>query len=232
VTDAIAKLRSGDFAAIHVDLIARAGAVQAIPILKDQFVRNQDELLRGKIAAALLKLGDKEDVYWDYLVKLATPALESDTPDFMSYDSAGKSRPGPSPEFAAWAKAHNVAPNGPNDTAAEDSVYIFPGKVLLLAWSGDSRAVPLLRRALTSPDHMIEIAAAEGLAGMQDKESIPLIIEACKRAPAEAAALIATSLVYFDDPGAQHAVDEYVPKDTAKTYREARAQGKKKTPWD
>lgn len=232
VPDAIARLKSGDFAAVHVDMIARAGAVDAIPILKEQFVLNQDELLKGKISAALLKLGNKEDVYWDYLEKLATPALESDAPDFMSYDAAGNSQPGPSQEFVAWAKAHNVTPNGPDNTAAEDSVYIFPGKVLLLAWSGDSRAIPLLRRALISPNHMIQIAAAEGLAGMQDKDSIPLIVEACKRAPVEAAARIATSLVYFDDPGAQSAVDQYVPKDIVKTYRQARAQGEKRTPWD
>jgi PBS lyase HEAT-like repeat len=77
---------------------------------------------------------------------------------------------------------------------------------------------------------MIEIAAAEGLAELQDKESIPLIIQACERAPAEAAGVIAQSLVYFDDPEAQGAVDRYIPKDRSKILREARAQGKK-TPW-
>ena len=68
------------------------------------------------------------------------------------------------------------------------------------------------------------------LAEIQDKDSIPLIIEACKRAPAAAAAVIAESLVYFDDTEAQRAVDMYVPKDRAKIIREAKAQGKK-TPW-
>jgi hypothetical protein len=72
--------------------------------------------------------------------------------------------------------------------------------------------------------------AALGLAEIQDKASIPLIIEACKRAPAEAAAVMAESLVYFDDAEAQRAVDTYIPKDAAKVFREARAQGKK-TPW-
>jgi hypothetical protein len=74
---------------------------------------------------------------------------------------------------------------------------------------------------------MIEIAAAMGLAEIRDQDSIPLIIEACKRAPPDAASVIAESLVYFDDPRAQSAVDTYMPKDLAKTFREAKAQGKK-----
>jgi len=114
--------------------------------------------------------------------------------------------------------------------AAEDAMYWFPGKVMLLGLTGDRRAIPLLRQALLSPNHMIEAAAAEGLAEIQDKDSIPFIIEACKRAPAVAAPLIAESLICFDDAEAQSAVNTYIPKDRAKILREARAQGKK-TPY-
>ena len=75
---------------------------------------------------------------------------------------------------------------------------------------------------------MIVIEAAMGLAQMQDKDSIPLIIEACKRAPKGFDSGIAeASLVLFDDSQAQSAVDTYVPKDRAKTKREARAHGLK-----
>lgn len=224
VPDAIAKVKSGEFAGIHVDLIVRAGAVEAVPNLRQQFVRVEDPLLKAKIAAGLLRLGDKDDAYWDFLVKLATPALESDAPDFMGYDSLGKSVPGPSPEFQAWMKSHNLSPNS---DLLEDSVYVLPGTVAMLGWSRDARAIPLLQRALLSPNHMIEIAAAMGLAEIGDEQSIPLIIEACKKAPAEAASVIAESLVYFDDSAAQSAVDQFVPKDQAKVYRDAKAHGKK-----
>jgi len=227
VDAAIAKVKSGNFVGTDVEMIGRGGAVEAIPLLKKQFVQVQDPLDKAKIAQVLVKLGDKDDTYWDLLVKLATPALESDAPDFMDYDAQGKSAPGPSPAFIAWAKAHNVPPNGPDGNAAENSVYIFPGEVGLLGLTGDPRAIPLLRQGLKSSNHMIEISGAEGLAELQDTESIPLIIEACKRAPAEPAGVIAESLVYFDDPDAQNAVDKYVPKDRAKMLREAKAQGKK-----
>ena len=222
VPDAIAKVKSGDFALVHVELIAEAGAVEAIPILKEQFARSQDPLTKAKIAAALVRLGDKDDTYWDYLVQLATPAIESDAPDFMSYDEQGKALHGPSPAFLAWTKTHNASPE-----AGEDSLYWLPGKVLLLGETGDPRAVPLLRQALLSPNHLIEAAAARGLAEIQDKDSIPMIIEACRKAPAEAASVIADSLVYFDDSRAQSAVDTYIAKDTAKLLRDARAKGKK-----
>ena len=221
VPDAIAKVKSGDFALVHVELIAEAGAVEAIPILKEQFVRSQDPLKKAKIADALVRLGDKDDTYWDYLVQLVTPAIESDAPDFMSYDEQGKALPGPSPAFQAWAKVHNASPD------AEDSLYWLPGKVMMLGETGDPRAIPLLRQALLSPNHQIEAMAAQGLAEIQDKDSIPLIIEACQKAPAEAASAIADSLVYFDDPRAQGAVDTYIAKDTAKLLRDARAKGKK-----
>lgn len=227
VANAIAKVKSGNFVSVDVDMIGRGGAVEAIPILKEQFILRQDPLVKATIARVLIKLGDKDDTYWDFLVKQATPALESDAPDFLNFDPQAKTGTGPSPEFVAWAKAHNVPPNGPNGSALENAMYLFPGKVLLLGLTGDRRAIPLLRQALLSPNHMIEIAAAQGLAEIQDKESIPLIIEACKKAPPAAASSIAEPLIYFDDAEAQSAVDTYVQKDRAKILREARDQGKK-----
>lgn len=217
--------QDGEGSIYFVEQIGHVGAVEAIPMLEGKFGRTTDPLDKAKIAQVLVKLGDKDDTYWEYLVKTATPAVESDAPDFMYYDAQGKSTPGPSPGFIAWAQVHNVATNG--SQAAEDAMYGFPRTILLLAASRDSRAVPLLRQALASPNHMIEVAAADGLAELQDKDSIPLIIEACKRAPAEAASAIAESLVYFDDSDAQRTVDAYIPKDRAKILREAKSQGKK-----
>ena len=72
-------------------------------------------------------LGDKDDTYWDYLVQLVTPAIESDAPDFMSYDEQGKALHGPSPAFLAWTKTHNASPE-----AGEDSLYwLFSGATLV-----------------------------------------------------------------------------------------------------
>jgi hypothetical protein len=160
VPDAIARLKSGEFSLIHVDMIARADAIEAIPSLKQQFVRVDDPLLKAKIAAALVRMGDKDDTYWNFLVEFAEPALQSDEPDYNGYDQQGKAVPGPSPEFQAWAKAHNVSV----ESELDDSVRVGSTGVISLGWSRDLRAIPLLRKALLSPNHMIEIFAALGLA--------------------------------------------------------------------
>jgi len=103
---------------------------------------------------------------------------------------------------------------------------VLPGIVMMVGATDDPRALPLLRRALLSPNYQIEAAAAMGLAEMHDVKSVPLIISKCKQAPAEAGTAIAGSLVYFDDPQAQKAVDTYVPKEEAKALREARTMGR------
>lgn len=218
IPDAIAKVKSGHFAGIHVDLIARGHAVEAIPILQEQYSHVEDPLLKAKIASALVKLGDKDETYWNFLVKLATDAVESNMPDLMAYDSQGKVVQSPSPEFIAWAEANSIK--------SEEQLNLLRGAVGFLALTGDARAVPLLRRALSSSNYLIVNLASEGLAEIGDKESIPLIIEACKRAPADSAAAIAEALVYFDDPRAQEAVDQFIPKDRAKIYRDGRAHGR------
>jgi hypothetical protein len=223
----LAKAPDGSESIYIVQEIVRRGEVQAIPTLEEKFARTKDLLTKEHVASALVRLGDTKDVYWDFLVKQATVAIESGIPDFMGHDSQGKSVPGPSPEFSAWAQSHNLSAS-----AAEQQVLSYFGAVLMLATTRDSRAVPLLRQALSAPNVMIQTAAAQGLAAVQDKGSIPLIIDACKRAPAESGAAIARSLVYFDDPEAQAAVDKYVPKGSAKALREDRAQRGLKTPFD
>ncbi len=101
-----------------------------------------------------------------------------------------------------------------------------------MANTGDPRGVPLLRAVpLKSPNFMMVKLAADGLAQAKDKDSVPLIIDACKRALASAAELLAESLVYFDDPDAQKAVDQYVTPKTAKIFRVARANGTQTAPF-
>jgi HEAT repeat protein len=96
----------------------------------------------------------------------------------------------------------------------------------MVAEMGDPRGVPLLQRALSSPNSDIRLIAAAGLARTRDKDSVPLIIDLCKNAPPDVASHIASQvLVYFDDPRAQSAVDRYLSKEDAKFAREEKANG-------
>lgn len=207
---ALARLKSGDVSGRDVVVLANAGALQAVPALEKEFKRATDVDTKLSIAAGLVKLKDRDDTYWNFLLEQATLAVDSNIPDSLS-----------SAELQAWADAHNV----PVTTAAQYARYDFPTKVLQLATSGDPRGIPLLRRALQARDYLIATFGAMGLAEIRDKESIPLIIAAANRAPFGAGASIAEPLIYFDDDQAQAAVDAHVNREKARLLRQERAKG-------
>jgi hypothetical protein len=174
----IESIRQGTFTPATVNQIVQLRAVQAIPILKEQFAANVEKLPKQVLASALVRLGVSEDVYWDFLVEQAKPALDSDAPFPIAFDDEGKLVPRQlSPEFVAWAKVRNISP----ESASREQVYGLPVDLTFLAVTGDTRGLALIRRGLTSRNYFIQAVAAKGLAKLRDTESIPAIIAACKR---------------------------------------------------
>ena len=219
---AIARVCAGDVSNPRdVVVIANAGVVQAIPVLEEQFKRATDIDTKLSVASGLVKLKDRDDTYWNFLLEQATLAVDSDIPDSVFSESQGKAVIQGS-ELKTWAGAHNASVT----RAAQYARYDFPGKVLPLATTGDRRGIPLLRRALQARNYLIVAWGTKGLAEIQDKQSIPLIIAAVERAPSGYRSLLAESLVYFDDAQAQTAVDKYMPKDNATMDRQERARGR------
>ncbi len=219
----ITNIQAGSFSNADVEIVARAKATQqALPALEQQFEATADAHTRAITAEALVRLGDKNNTYWNFLLQQATLAVDSDLP-YPFYDSQGKATGRQlSPDFKAWIQAHQVDAS----TAVISALYDLPGKVLLLGETGDPRGIPLLRRALRAHNYLIVVFASKGLARIQDKQSILLIITAIQGAPTEYGSLIAESLLYFDDVLAQSAVDSYMPKDTATIARDEKARGR------
>jgi hypothetical protein len=209
LAEAIKEVNGGNYA--YVDQIVKAaGEKESVPILQNLFSQSQAPITKCFIASKLIKLGNGDEVYWNYLAGMAREALDSDIPNFPVYDENGKAIKGKiSPEFEAWAKAQKIS-GGP---WAEDQFYGPMLPLGLLGGTGDTRAIPLLRRGLLARNYLIEAMSAGGLARLKDKDSIPLIVEACKRAPAEAASAIATALLQFKDPEAQAAAEPFLPED-------------------
>jgi HEAT repeat protein len=187
---ATASSKSSVVSPRDVVVIAEAGSVQAIPALEEQFKRATDVDTKVSIASGLVKLKDRDNTYWNFLLEQATLAVDSNTPDPVYSQSQGKMAV-PSPELQAWADAHNASV----DAAWQNAAIEIPGKVLQLATTGDPRGIPLLRRGLESHNYLIAAEAAKGLAQIQDKQSIPLIIAAAQKAPTGYSSLIAESLV-------------------------------------
>ena len=102
----IARARSGNVDTSDVEIIAEAGAVQAIPSLEEQFGRETDVDTISKIASGLVRLGDKHNTYWNYLLEQATLAVDSDVPDGVFSNLVGQTRDQFSSALQAWAQAH------------------------------------------------------------------------------------------------------------------------------
>jgi len=219
----IASVQAGSFSNADIETVAGAGAAEGVlPALEQQFARTTDVARQGIIAKALVRLGDKDNTYWNFLLEQATLAIDSDLPDPFRDSQGNANYQQLSPEFKAWIQAHHVDAS----TAINSEIYDLPIKVMLLGGTGDPRGIPLLRRALQSHNYQIVAWAAKGLAQIQDKQSIPLIVAAVQGAPPEYTSLIAESLIYFDDAQAESAVDTYMPKDKATLARAERARGR------
>ena len=210
-------MRSGNYGLADVETLAHEHATQAIPTLEEVFAHEADISVKGKIANALVRLGDPKLEYWNFLVTQATAAASSDTPSAIRSDGLA----GTAPEFTSWVKTHNTTEDAVQKQALEDAVAI-----LTLAEASDSRSIPLLRRALLSRNPLSQAYAAMGLAQLNDVRSVPYIIAACRSNPVAAEA-IAQWLVYFDDTQAQDAATLYLGKEHAQAVRDARARGQK-----
>jgi len=226
---AVDEVKGGNWASID-QIVTEAGPERAVPILHDLFAGSQDTEVKERIAGELVKLGDKDGAYFNYLLIQATEVVENNMPFplRLGSEAAQFSKPQQdnrqdhyamllqqiAPEFLAWAKSQGIpVDSSALDSTLEDAIYIVPGRLLQLGMTGDKRAIPVLRRGLSSTNYMIQVSAAEGLAELKDNESIPLIIEACERAPAYAASSIAIfGLRPFDDPRAQSVAQSYLVK--------------------
>ncbi len=222
--DAATHIRSGAFTLSDTEAIASAPKeVRAaiIPVLERQFRSSQDMSAKGKIASSLIRLGDRGDTYWNYLTAQAIQAADDDVPYPFGVDQGGRVSDALAPQFLQWAVDRHLS----TSQAIERAVFTDPAAVSDLGYTGDARAVSILQKALFSANFYVEVAAAEALANLRDTNSVPLIIEACSKAPAQVAELIALPLAYFDDKSAQAAFELYVSRQAAADERRARSDG-------
>ncbi len=182
-------------------------SAQATPALREAFSNSTDSLTKENVASVLMIIGQKDDVYWATLSKRAQEIVDSQAPDPLLYDAEGKSVRGViSPEFLQWAKDNNI----PRDQAVNEHLGLFSVELSMMAMTGDSRGLPILRKGLASPNYGVRATAAQGLALLQDHDSISQIIDNARQAPSEIQSYLAQPLILFNDPKAQAAADELI----------------------
>jgi hypothetical protein len=179
----------------------------AIPVLKEAFAKTLDRFTKENIANALLMYGQKDDAYWSVLYKRAQEIVDSNAPYPLVFDENGKSIRGAiSRDFLQWVSDNNLS----KDEALREQLG-SPAELQMMAEIGDPRGLPILRKGLSSSNYGIRAMAARGLALLQDKDSIPPIIQAAKTVPSEVQGWIARPLLAFDDSRAREAAEELIP---------------------
>lgn len=204
-------------------LNAKPGAVADA---KKIFALASDSNIKQRAASILLSIGLRDPVYFDYLSREAEKALRNDTPWPTLYDKDGNTvRKTFNPDFLKWCERRHVK----KSDAFEAVYYRIPVSWNHFAAAGDPRSYDLLIKGLHSHNLMISALSAEGLAKLQDPRAIDEIIAAYHRAPAETRNTVSRALVFFPDPRAQAAAEEFIKdKSTLALYRkEAEAKGAK-----
>lgn len=203
-----------------------AGKPGAVANAERIFTLTSDSNTKQKAASILLSIGVHNPTYFDYLTQEAQKALSTDMPWPLLYDQEGRTIPkAMNPAFLDWCKNRNL-----NAVEVfEDAYYKAPVPWYYLAAAGDPRAHDLLVKGLHSSNYMIVVWSAEGLTKLQDPRAIDELIAAYHRSPVETRFDIAKDLVYFSDPKAQAAAEEFIQdkKLLAALREKARAQGVK-----
>lgn len=200
-----------------MSLLTQQSDRNVIERLKESFKTEADRHEKQLIASNLVRLGEKDDSYWTFLMKNAQNAIDREIPFPFELDPGGqikqttsgpKGRPRGkySDAFINHCKNYGLAP----DTVAKEAVYDLPQDILFLGMTGDARAGDTLLKALGSQNYFVVLAAAKGLARIQDRRAIKPLIMIALHAPAEFAQLIARSLLFFDDADAQFVAENTV----------------------
>jgi hypothetical protein len=150
------------------------------------------------IAISLIKLGVKDQIYFDELASYARRAIADDPPDpYSVYHVEGNERPEQTIEFNRWCANHGYRLD--NCVGMWTTSY-----VMQLGWLGaahDQRSIPIFRGGLNGSGSAIVEQCVGGLADLNDKGSIPLIARACARFSKDAVVGIVISAMGYNEPG-------------------------------
>ena len=178
-----------------------------LPALREAFMLEGENLTRQFLAAALVRLGDTDPRYFDYVARAALDAVNSDVPYRDSSAILATANGSPHhDEIRAWAQARGV----PLIQGIRTATIELPAAVEALGEAADRRSLPIFLRGLESPNVLIVREAAFGLARLHDTAAVEPIMTACKRLDAEERPWVAKSLLYFHSKKAQKAASAMI----------------------
>ena len=96
--------------------------------MKELFKHLQSPIRKEAVCNALLKMGDKDEVCWEFLSQLGQQIVDSDIPEPYFNDENGNPKAEYlAPDFIEWAKNHNLSASD----ALESEILHFPWRWVL-----------------------------------------------------------------------------------------------------
>jgi hypothetical protein len=199
------------------DLVKHPKDPRVIPLLRELFTQAKmsgttqslgvfSVPLASEIAFTLIRLGVKDDMYFSEVAEYARVTIAADQPAPFLTDAQGKEDPVKrNPAFENWCSLRGLEWDQCMLKMAAGARAV--GELSALK---DKRSIDILRQALSTSNHVILLVAVDGLAKLNDTESIPAIADSCARFPPNLAQLIAMSATEFADPGVQVLFDRFI----------------------
>lgn len=188
-----------------VSSLARYRDERVLPSLKQAFETHPSKEDRQYIATSIVRLGEKDDMYYRYLESYAKEAIESDIPDPFAYNPDGSDARGKvNPELKAWAEKHRISP----EAAFHQATNTYPTDVLVFGGVRDPRMIQLLRRGFNSANSLVVAASAHVLAEMNDVDSIPLILRTANANKPVAMVIVGYLSMYNLDADAENRISD------------------------
>ncbi len=171
------------------------------------FALTRDTDIRLRISSILISLGIQEPTYFDYLRAEALKVLahDNDMPWPFLKDSENAQKQTANPVFVKWCKMRRLD-FWDVERALE---YPKPDTWYYLAAAGNLRYYDLLVKGLHSRNSVIAANAARGLAKIGDPRAVDELLSAGKNASSEEVDGIIQALLYFPEPRAQKAAENY-----------------------
>jgi HEAT repeat protein len=214
--DPIERLASGsvDRGLLH-SMLYHKQTPERIAALKEAFNRFTSDDNRSALAETLVRLGERENMYFMFLSTRFLKVLSDDAPFCMLYDERGKSiRAKTTPAFDNWCALHKVDPG----EQSMKQLYEYPIETIRFAELQDPRAASLLGDALDSSNPLIVRRAVDGLALLGKSDMIDHILTSLSRFPHSASQLIGMGLVGFTDPRAITNFNRIIPSPATRAF--------------
>ena len=168
---------------------------KALSVLKEAFAAGGPKQQMTETALALTRLDPDDRKPLDFLIAPVNQMIEEDGPYPYAYSESGRHTRTFAPEFLEWCAKKEVDPT----QEARSIVEAGQADLAMLLSTWDRRTIPVLMEALEVKNYLIVAIAAMGLATFQHADAVSPIIDACQRAPADAAKNIARALAMFDN---------------------------------